>query len=292
MTPQERKGRKKDQKKGDFSKFTKKKKVSKKPSSPAKPLQKPAAKRIKPQRKVQATEFVRLNRYIANAGICSRREADELIVTGVIKVNGQIVTELGTKVSPTDKVQFGDQTLAREKLKYLLLNKPKGFITTTDDPQARKTVMHLVNTACRERIYPVGRLDKNTTGVLLFTNDGAMAKKLTHPKHNVKKVYHVMLDRILTKEDMNKIKEGIKLEDGMIQVDKIAYDSLAHDKREIGMELHSGRNRIVRRVFESLGYKVIKLDRTMFAGLTKKNVPRGRWRFLDEREVNQLKMLS
>lgn len=236
--------------------------------------------------------LIRLNKYIANAGVCSRREADELIAAGVIKVNDQIVTELGTKVSPGDKIQYGEQTLSTEKIRYVLLNKPKGYITTTDDPYARKTVMELVKSACRERIYPVGRLDRDTTGLLLFTNDGVLAKKLMHPRYQVKKVYHVVLDKALTKTHMDQIVKGIELDDGVIHADKLGYASPDTDKREVGLEIHSGRNRVVRRLFEELDYKVTKLDRTMFAGLTKKNLPRGRWRFLEEWEVKMLKMLS
>ncbi len=235
--------------------------------------------------------LIRLNKFLADAGVCSRREADKLIESGVVKVNGKVVTKLGTKVSRTDKVQFGDQTLRAEKLQYVLLNKPKDYITTSDDPQNRKTVMMLVRNACKERIYPVGRLDRNTTGLLLFTNDGDLAKKLTHPKHNIKKVYHVVLDKPLTKSHLLEIAGGLKLEDGEIVPDKIAYDRSADDKREIGIEIHSGRNRIVRRIFEHLGYKVIRLDRVMFGGLTKKDLPRGRWRFLTEKEISMLKML-
>jgi 23S rRNA pseudouridine2605 synthase len=235
--------------------------------------------------------LIRLNKFLADAGICSRREADKLIESGVIKVNGKIVTKLGTKVSRTDKVMYGDQTLKAEKLQYILLNKPKGYITTSDDPQNRKTVMTLVEKACKERIYPVGRLDRNTTGLLLFTNDGDLAKKLTHPKYKIKKIYHVVLDKPLAKNDMIKIAEGIELEDGFISPDMIAYDKTVDDKREIGIEIHSGRNRIVRRIFEHLGYKVVKLDRVMFASLTKKDLPRGRWRHLTEKEVGMLKML-
>jgi 23S rRNA pseudouridine2605 synthase len=236
--------------------------------------------------------LIRLNRFIANSGICSRREADQYIQAGAIKVNGKVVTELGTKVSPTDRVQYDDQTIRSERLVYLLLNKPKGFITTTDDPYDRKTVMALVQNACTERIYPVGRLDRNTTGLLLLTNDGDMAKKLTHPKHNVRKVYHVELDKALAKNDMMKIVEGIELEDGVAMIDEIAYAEGGKNKKEVGVELHSGKNRIVRRIFESLGYEVVKLDRMIFAGLTKKDVPRGKWRFLSDQEVNYLKMLK
>jgi 23S rRNA pseudouridine2605 synthase len=237
-------------------------------------------------------ELIRLNRYLANAGVCSRREADELIRSGAVSVNGAIVTELGTKVSPADKVQFGDQTLKREKPQYLLLNKPKGYITTLDDPQDRKTVFSLIQDACKERIYPVGRLDRNTTGLLLFTNDGDLAKKLTHPRYGVTKLYHVELDKQLTRNDFTKIMEGIELEDGLVKIDTMEYTSEGSSKKELGVEIHSGRNRIVRRVFESLGYTVVKLDRVLFAGLTKKNLPRGKWRFLAQEEINHLKMLK
>jgi 23S rRNA pseudouridine2605 synthase len=235
-------------------------------------------------------QLIRLNKYIANAGICSRREADKLIESGIIKVNGKIVKELGTKVLPTDKVQYDNQVLKSEKKYYVLLNKPKGFITTTDDPYERRTVMSLVKTACKERIYPVGRLDKNTTGLLLFTNDGELAKKLTHPKHEVKKIYHVVLDKNLTSADFKKISNGLELDDGPITVDAIAYAQGAVNKKEIGIEIHSGKNRIIRRIFESLDYKVLKLDRVSFAGLTKKDIPRGKWRFLNEKEISFLKM--
>jgi len=234
--------------------------------------------------------LVRLNKYIANSGICSRREADELISAGVVMVNGKVVTELGTKVSRSDKVQYDNQTIRNERHVYVLLNKPKGYITTTDDPFDRKTVMALVSDACKERIYPVGRLDRNTTGLLMLTNDGDLAKKLTHPRHNVKKVYHVELDKALSKADMMKIAEGVELEDGTARVDDIAYEEGA-SKREVGIELHLGKNRIVRRIFESLGYEVVKLDRVIFAGLTKKDLPRGKWRFITEQELNYLRML-
>ena len=250
-------------------------------------------KKSRPLKKEETnTGLIRLNKYIANAGVCSRREADKLIAAGAVTVNGKVVTELGTKISPNDKVQYGDQSLKREKPRYVLLNKPKGFITTTDDPQERKTVMNLVSKACHERIYPVGRLDRNTTGVLLFTNDGEMTKKLLHPKHGTQKIYHVVLDRALTKKDMMQIVEGIQLDDGVIKVDAIEYVGDGKDKKQIGIELHSGKNRIVRRIFEKLAYKVIRLDRVSFAGLTKKNLPRGEWRFLEEKEVSFLKMLS
>ncbi len=243
------------------------------------------------KRHVTEPEQIRLNRYIANAGICSRREADKLITSGVISVNGKVVTDLGVKVSPKDKVKYEGVTLRPEKKYYVLLNKPKGYITTTDDPYNRKTVMYLVKNACRERIYPVGRLDRETTGLLLLTNDGELAKKLTHPKHKIRKIYAVMLDKTLTKADFEAIERGIELEDGFIKPDHIAYVRDAESKKEIGMELHSGRNRIVRRIFESLGYKVVKLDRVSFAGLTKKDIPRGKWRFLKDKEVNFLRML-
>jgi 23S rRNA pseudouridine2605 synthase len=235
--------------------------------------------------------LIRLNKYIANSGICSRREADELILAGTVVVNGKIVTELGTKVSPSDKVQYDDRVIRNERHVYVLLNKPKGYITTTDDPFDRKTVMTLVADACKERIYPVGRLDRNTTGLLLLTNDGDMAKKLTHPRHKVKKVYQVELDKALAKNDMMLIAGGIELDDGMAQIDEIAYTS-ENSKKEVGIELHSGKNRIVRRIFESIGYEVVKLDRVVFAGLTKKDLPRGHWRILSEQEVNYLKMLK
>ena len=237
-------------------------------------------------------DLIRLNRYLANAGVCSRREADELIRAGAVSVNGVIVTELGTKVSSTDKVQYGDQTLKREKLQYLLLNKPKGYITTLDDPQDRKTVFSLIQDACKERIYPVGRLDRNSTGLLLFTNDGDLAKKLTHPSYGVTKLYHVELDKQLTKNDFAKIMEGVELEDGFVKFDAMEYTSEGSSKKELGVQIHSGRNRIVRRVFESFGYTVVKLDRVLFAGLTKKNLPRGKWRFLAQEEINHLKMFK
>jgi 23S rRNA pseudouridine2605 synthase len=232
---------------------------------------------------------VRLNKYISNSGICSRRDADMLIQTGAIQVNGQIVTELGTKVMPTDEVRYGDRILQREKPVYLLLNKPKDYITTMEDERDRKHVLQLVKDACKERIYPVGRLDKNTTGLLLFTNDGEMTKKLTHPKHGIRKVYYVELSKNLVAADFEKIANGIELSDGEIKVDEIAY--AGETKREIGITLHSGRNRIVRRIFEQLGYEIIKLDRVVFAGLTKKDLPKGRYRFLTQAEINILKMI-
>lgn len=234
---------------------------------------------------------IRLNRFIANAGICSRREADDLIEAGVISINGKVVTELGTKVIPGDEVRFHDRVLRTERMVYVLLNKPKDYITTTDDPDDRKTVMNLVHDACKERIFPVGRLDRNTTGLLLLTNDGDLTKKLTHPSSNIAKVYQVELDKNLTIADMKTASEGVELEDGVVAFDNIEYAS-PDDKKIVGVELHSGKNRIVRRIFEELGYEVKKLDRTIFAGLTKKDLPRGRWRFLTELEVSGLKMLK
>jgi 23S rRNA pseudouridine2605 synthase len=234
--------------------------------------------------------MIRLNKYISDSGYCSRREADDLISSGSVKVNGKVVDVLGTKINRTDKVQIGNETLHSEKLKYLLLNKPKGYITTMDDPQKRNTVLQLIDDACRERLFPVGRLDRKTSGLLLFTNDGELANKLMHPKGNISKVYHVVLDKSLTRADLETIANGIELEDGYIKVDSIAYAD-PNDKKEIGVEIHSGRNHIVRRIFESLGYTVVKLDRTLYAGLTKKDLPRGSWRFLTQQEVNFLKML-
>ena len=234
-------------------------------------------------------EPLRLNKYLANAGVCSRREADEFIQAGVVKVNGEVVTELGTKVLRSDEVMFHDQPVTMEKKVYVLLNKPKDYVTTSDDPQQRKTVMDLVKNACPERIYPVGRLDRNTTGVLLLTNDGDLASKLTHPKFLKKKIYHVHLDKAVTAHDMQQIAEGVQLEDGEIKADAIEYASDT-DKKQVVIEIHSGKNRIVRRIFESMGYKVTKLDRVQFAGLTKKNVKRGDWRYLTEEEVDRLRM--
>ncbi len=232
---------------------------------------------------------IRLNKFLANAGVCSRRDADKYIQAGVVTVNGEIVTELGTKVKRSDEVRFHNEPVSPEKKVYVLLNKPKDYVTTSDDPQKRKTVMELVRNACKERIYPVGRLDRNTTGVLLLTNDGELASKLTHPKFMKKKVYHVYLDRNVTAADMRQIADGITLDDGEIHADAIEYAS-AVDKKQVGIEIHSGKNRIVRRIFEALGYHVIKLDRVYFAGLTKKNLRRGQWRYLTQEEVNVLKM--
>ena len=237
---------------------------------------------------VDPDEPIRLNKYLANAGVCSRREADEFITSGAVKVNGEVVTELGTKVKRSDEVLFNENPVSIEKKVYILLNKPKDYVTTSDDPQQRKTVMDLVKDACPERIYPVGRLDRNTTGVLLLTNDGELASKLTHPKFLKKKVYHVFLDKNVSTEDLQKIADGIELEDGEVHADSIEYAD-ERDHSQVGIEIHSGRNRIVRRIFESLGYRVVKLDRVQFAGLTKKNVRRGDWRFLTEKEVDMLR---
>ena len=234
---------------------------------------------------------IRLNKYMANAGLCSRREADEYITAGKVKVNGQVVTELGTKIKRNDVVEYDDKVVTPERKCYILLNKPKDCVTTSDDPNGRTTVLDLVRNACAERIYPVGRLDRNTTGVLLLTNDGDLASKLTHPKFIKKKIYHVWTDKDIAEDDMQRIADGIELEDGPIHADAISY-ATETDRNQAGIEIHSGRNRIVRRIFESLGYHVTKLDRVYFAGLTKKNLPRGRWRYLTQEEVNYLKMGS
>ncbi|MDR1918861.1 MAG: RNA-binding S4 domain-containing protein [Tannerellaceae bacterium] len=234
-------------------------------------------------------EPIRLNKFLSNAGVCSRREADEFIQNGAVKVNGQVITELGTKITRQDEVLFNERAVHIESKVYIILNKPKNTVTTSDDPQERKTVMDLVKNACQERIYPVGRLDRNTTGVLLLTNDGDLASKLTHPSFKKKKIYHVWLDKNVAIEDMEKIANGLELEDGEIHADAISYAS-EEDKSQVGIEIHSGRNRIVRRIFESLGYHVMKLDRVYFAGLTKKNLARGKWRYLNEKEVNALRM--
>lgn len=230
---------------------------------------------------------MRLNRYLAQSGICSRREADDFITAGLVSVNGQIITELGTKVMPGDEVKFNDSRVQGEKLVYLVLNKPKGYVTTVEDPHNDKTVMDLIKGACTERVFPVGRLDKITMGLLLFTNDGDLAKQITHPSHKKKKIYQVSLDKPLTRADMEQIAEGLVLEDGEIHADEISY--VHENKKEVGVEIHSGRNRIVRRIFEYLGYTVLKLDRVYYAGLTKKNLKRGQWRFLTREEVERLK---
>ncbi|MFM7565560.1 MAG: pseudouridine synthase [Flavobacteriales bacterium] len=234
-------------------------------------------------------QAIRLNKYLSNAGICSRREADVLIQTGVITVNGKVVTELGFKISLTDVIQYDGETINAEKKRYVLLNKPKGFITTMDDPLGRKTVMSLVKSACRERVYPVGRLDRETTGLLLFTNDGDLAKKLTHPRYQARKIYHVELNKPFKTEDFDTLLRGVDLEDGRSRADEISYVE-GGTSREVGIEIHSGKNRVVRRMFEALGYAVVKLDRVVFAGLTKKDLPRGMFRHLSEDEVSYLKM--
>ncbi|MDR2764385.1 MAG: RNA-binding S4 domain-containing protein [Tannerella sp.] len=234
-------------------------------------------------------EPIRLNKFLANAGVCSRREADEFIQAGVVKVNGNVITELGTKITRQDLVLFHDRQVQIEGKLYILLNKPKNCVTSSDDPQERLTVMDLVRHACKERIYPVGRLDRNTTGVLLLTNDGDLASKLTHPSYKKKKIYHVWVDKDVAIEDMEKLATGIELDDGEIHADAISYANES-DRKQVGIEIHSGRNRIVRRMFEALGYRVVKLDRVYFAGLTKKNLGRGKWRYLNEKEVNMLRM--
>ena len=235
----------------------------------------------------RVTGEIRLNRFISQSGVCSRREADDYILAGLVTVNGQVVTELGTKILPTDEVRFNDERLQGEKHVYIVLNKPKGYVTSLDDPHADKTVMDLVRDACTERVYPVGRLDKNSLGLLLITNDGDVTRQLTHPSNRKKKIYQVTLDKPLTRADMDTLTEGITLEDGDIFADEVAYAS--EDKKTVGVEIHSGRNRIVRRMFEHLGYTVQKLDRVYYAGLTKKNLKRGAWRFLTKDEVMRLK---
>jgi 23S rRNA pseudouridine2605 synthase len=242
----------------------------------------------KPGKKESSTDLLRLNRFIANSGVCSRREADELISSGVVFVNGKRVTDLGTKVSLSDDVRYKGKKLSAERKVYILLNKPKGYVTTVEDPHAAHTVLDLVKDACRERIYPVGRLDKDTTGVLLLTNDGELTGRLTHPKYNRRKIYHVFLDRNFPREDLFRITEGIDLDGERVVADAVSYAD-PEDRSQIGIELHSGQNRVVRRLFETLGYRVEKLDRVYFAGLTKKNLPRGRWRFLTEKEIGMLK---
>ena len=247
-------------------------------------------RRFKKVEKDVHKDTIRLNKYIANSGICSRREADELITQGLVEVNGKVVTEMGYQVQKTDKVVFDGQNITPEKPVYVLLNKPKGYISTTKDDKARKTVMDLVANASPYRVFPVGRLDRSTTGVILLTNDGHMTKKLTHPSFDAKKIYHVTLDKKLTNEDMKLIAEGIRLEEGIAEVDQISFIE-GKPKNEIGIEIHIGWNRVIRRIFQRLGYEVEALDRVMFAGLTKKNIKRGHWRILTELEVNNLKML-
>lgn len=271
--------------------FTKAKKEGK-PSSKANPKEKSfQAKSKRAPKQVSKSEEIRLNRYLANAGVCSRREADDLIKAGVVKVNGKVVVEMGYKVKPGDSVNYGGETLKLAKNVYVLLNKPKDFITTRSDPQDRRTVMNLVAKATKEMTYPVGRLDRMTTGVLLFTNDGDLTRKLTHPSSQIEKIYHVFTDKPVRMEHIKLLETGVELEDGMIKADKIKYVGNGEDKKQVGVELHSGRNRIVRRMFEHFGYKVIKLDRVVFAGLTKKDLPRGKYRILSPMEVNRLKAL-
>lgn len=235
--------------------------------------------------------LIRLNRYVANAGVCSRREADTYIAAGNVTVNGKVVSEMGYKVKLTDKVRFDGRLLNPEKKEYVLLNKPKNFITTTNDEKGRRTVMELISKASNSRLVPVGRLDRNTTGLLLFTNDGDLAKKLTHPKHRVRKIYHVQLNKNLTAADLRQIREGLTLDDGPVEVDEVSYVDNA-TKKEVGIQIHSGKNRIVRRIFEHLGYDVVRLDRVIFSGLTKKDLPRGHWRHLTEQEVINLGMVK
>ena len=266
-------------------------KPRKRPNGPYDPQAKYSMKKRIEYREdhIDPNEPIRLNKFLANAGVCSRREADDFITAGAVAVNGTVVTELGTKVMRTDQVTFHDEPVTLEKKVYILLNKPKDCVTTSDDPEQRKTVLDIVKGVCPERIYPVGRLDRNTTGVLLLTNDGDLASKLTHPKFLKKKVYHVYLDKAVTQHDLQQIVDGIELEDGEIHADAAEYANPT-DKHQVGIEIHSGKNRIVRRIFEHLGYRVTKLDRVQFAGLTKKNVRRGDWRFLTEKEVEMLRM--
>ncbi|NLZ95139.1 MAG: pseudouridine synthase [Bacteroidales bacterium] len=252
-------------------------------------IKKKPIKQIKYKEDADPNDPIRLNKYLSNAGVCSRREADDHIQAGAVKVNGTVVTELGTKILRSDDVTFNDKPIELESKVYVLLNKPTGFVTTTDDPQNRKTVMDLVKNACEERIYPVGRLDRGTTGVLLLTNDGDLASKLTHPRYEKRKIYQVWVDKPVTAEHMQAIADGFELEDGMIHVDAVSYVT-EEDLTQIGVEIHSGRNRIVRRIFEHFDYRVLKLDRVYFAGLTKKKLSRGRWRYLTEKEVNMLRM--
>lgn len=258
----------------------------------AKPYRgKPGSEDFGPKREGRKSDEIRLNKYLANSGLCSRREADDLIKSGLVEINGKVETRMGVQVKPGDVVTYAGEKVTPEKPVYLVMNKPKGYITTVKDTHNRDTVMHLLRGLGNHRVFPVGRLDRNTTGLLLFTNDGDLAKKLTHPKHGVKKLYHVHLDKACKPEHMHQLVEGVELEDGVIAVDVVSYVADAKDKTQVGLEIHSGKNRIVRRLFEALGYKVIKLDRVVFGGLTKKDLPRGRWRYLTEQEVNNLKML-
>jgi 23S rRNA pseudouridine2605 synthase len=245
-------------------------------------------KQLKKDREIRNQDYIRLNKYIASTGLCSRREADEYIKSGLISVNGKVITELGVKIKPTDSVKYEGKNLTEQKKIYILLNKPKDYVTTTRDPHAKKNVLDLIHNSDKERIYPVGRLDRNTTGILLLTNDGDLTTKLTHPKFNKLKIYHVHLNKVLKVPDIDKIARGVTLEDGFIKVDSISYVN-PNDKKQIGIEIHSGRNRIIRRIFEHLNYKIIKLDRVYFAGLTKKGLTRGKWRYLSDKEVSMLK---
>lgn len=274
---------------GNNSKDSEREFKSSQPKYKKRPFKRASSKPTNIPKKRGDSDEMRLNRFIANAGVCSRREADTFIEAGMVTVNGKPATELGTKVKPTDEVRFDGRRLNPEKKVYLLLNKPKNYVTTTDDPHADKIVMDLIKDACSERIYPVGRLDRNTTGILLFTNDGDLSKRLTHPSHNMKKIYQVSLDKPVAKSHLEEIANGIELEDGRIASDDISYIN-NEEKSEVGIEIHSGKNRVVRRIFEHFGYRVKKLDRVYFAGLTKKNLPRGKWRFLTEKEVKFLKM--
>jgi 23S rRNA pseudouridine2605 synthase len=249
---------------------------------------KPANEKPVQKTKKVVDEKIRLNRFIAHSGVCSRREADELIRNGLITVNGKTVTDLGTKVSVDDDIRYKNKRLSSEKKVYILMNKPRGYVTTVEDPHADQTVLDLISDACTERVYPVGRLDKATTGVLLLTNDGELTGKLTHPKYKRKKIYHVFLDKPVIKNDIITLTEGIEIDGEMITADAVSYAD-PEDKTQIGIEIHSGQNRIIRKIFEKLGYKIKKLDRVYFAGLTKKNLPRGKWRFLSEKEINMLK---
>ena len=288
-----RRGDKKFSGKGKIERRSSERRSEEKPDKPfkGKPKGKGGSPSFKPE-DLELKNEIRLNKYIASSGICSRREADKLIADGLITVNGKVITALGTKIKPSDEVQYGGERLRFEKYIYVLMNKPKGVITTADDPQGRPTVVELVANSVKERVYPVGRLDRATTGLLLMTNDGDLAKRLTHPSHEIRKVYNVVLNKAITKADMKRLLEGVQLEDGMSKADAISYVRESESKKDIGIELHSGKNRVIRRMMESLGYKVTKLDRVEFAGLTKKNLPRGKWRFLNEREVGILKMKS
>ncbi len=255
-----------------------------------KPKLKKEYKKIKSTPKADSLAGIRLNKYISNSGVCSRREADVYIEQGSVTINGKLVTEMGHKVMPDDVVKFDGTSISPEEKRYILLNKPKNYITTMDDDRGRKTVMDLITNATKERVYPVGRLDRNTTGLLLFTNDGDLAKKLTHPKHNVRKLYHASLDKKLSLADLQKLRDEVIIEGRKVFIDAVSYVE-GERKTEVGIEIHSGRNRIVRKIFENLGYKVVKLDRVVFSGLTKKNLPRGRWRELTKQEINTLQMV-